>query len=88
MPAGSYRDHVYPRVRLRETARYVLLPRVRIPQFLRIVYRCFPFSPIALKHRDRQKGCALRSQTQTSYGMAINIPPLMPSECSCPGPNL
>ena len=24
------------------------------------VYRYFPFSPIALKHRERQRGCALR----------------------------
>ena len=24
------------------------------------VHRCFPFSPIALKHRERQRGCALR----------------------------
>ena len=26
----------------------------------RIIYRHFPFSPIALKHRERQRGCALR----------------------------
>jgi hypothetical protein len=25
-----------------------------------IVYQCFPFSPIAHKHRERQRGCALR----------------------------
>ncbi len=25
-----------------------------------LIYRHFPFSPIALKHRERQRGCALR----------------------------
>jgi hypothetical protein len=50
----------------------MFLPRLPAPT-LSHVYRYFPFSPIALKHRERQRGCALR------------LGGLLLRYCACPG---
>ena len=44
-------------------------PRYRSTKLGPFSYRYFPFSPMALKHRERQRGCALRHGVNQADGL-------------------
>src|SRR5437870_3485364 len=60
---STYARVAYQSLVLRQPERSVAadsLSRAFLCSPCEIVYRSFPLSPITLKHRERQRGCALR----------------------------
>jgi hypothetical protein len=57
---GKFLGSIFSHVPDQMFSSYRVLHRAFLLPPSRIVYRHFPFSPIALKHRKRQRGCALR----------------------------